>query len=71
MPYVHKILINLFIGFSIPDIDNSAHIGGLIGGILSTMAVGIKYKSTRFEMINGCILYLIYIGAVLFMVFNR
>ena len=65
------ILINLFIGFSIPDIDNSAHIGGLIGGILSTMAVGIKYKSTRFEMINGCILYLIYIGAVLFMVFNR
>ncbi len=65
------ILINLFIGFSFPGIDNSAHIGGLIGGVLSTMAVGIKYKSTRFEMINGWILYSIYIGAILFMVFNR
>ena len=65
------ILINLFIGFSFSGIDNWAHIGGLIGGVLSTMAVGVKYKSTRFEMVNGWILYLIYVGAVLFMVFNR
>ena len=65
------ILFNLLIGFSFSGIDNWAHIGGLIGGILSTMAVGVKYKSTKFEMVNGCILYLIYVGAVLFMVFNR
>ncbi|MBR3363022.1 MAG: rhomboid family intramembrane serine protease [Bacilli bacterium] len=65
------IIFNLIIGFSFSGIDNWAHIGGLIGGILSTMAVGVKYKSTKFEMVNGCILYLIYVGAVLFMVFNR
>ncbi|MGE5628282.1 MAG: rhomboid family intramembrane serine protease [Solirubrobacterales bacterium] len=28
--------INLFMGFSIPNIDNFAHMGGLIGGILCT-----------------------------------
>ena len=64
------IVINLIIGMS-PGIDNWAHIGGLVGGILSTMAVGVKYKSTTFEMINGWILYIIYIGALLFMTFNQ
>ncbi len=64
------ILINLLIGM-MPGIDNWAHIGGLIGGILATMAVGIKYKSTKFEMVNGWILYFIYIGALLFMTFSR
>ena len=64
------ILINLLIG-TMPQIDNWAHIGGLIGGLLATMAVGIKYKSTKFEMINGWVLYIVYIGAILYMVFNR
>lgn len=64
------IVINLLIGL-MPGIDNWAHLGGLIGGVLATMAVGIKYKSTKFEMVNGWILYLVYIGAVLFMTFNR
>lgn len=64
------IIINLLIGM-MPGIDNWAHIGGLIAGVLATMAVGVKYKSTKFEMINGWILYIIYIAAVLFMTFNR
>lgn len=29
------IMINLFIGFSTPRIDNNAHIGGLVGGLLA------------------------------------
>ncbi len=65
------IFINLVIGFTYTRIDNWAHIGGLIGGILSTMAVGVKYKSTRFEMINGIILYLIYILFLGYMVFFK
>ena len=63
------IILNLSLGFMLSGIDNWAHIGGLIGGVLSTMAVGIKYKSTKFEMINGVILYLIYILFLGFMVF--
>ena len=65
------IVLNLLIGFMSTGIDNWAHIGGLIGGILSTMAVGVKYKSTTFEMVNGVILYLILIGFLGYMVFVR
>ncbi len=63
------IVLNLGLGFMLSGVDNWAHIGGLIGGIFSTMAVGIKYKSTRFEMVNGVILYLIYILFLGYMVF--
>lgn len=38
---VPVILINLFIGFSVPFIDNAAHIGGLIGG--GVLALLIPY----------------------------
>ena len=65
------IVINLFIGFTVSGIDNWAHIGGLVGGILSCMAVGVKYKSSKFEMINGAIMYLIFIGFIGYMVFVR
>ena len=51
------ILINLILGFSISGIDNACHIGGLIGGYLSTMIVGIDYKSKKSETINGIIVY--------------
>lgn len=65
------IIINLIIGFASSGIDNWAHIGGLVGGILSTMALGIKYKSTKFDMINGIILYLIYILFFIYMIFIK
>ena len=54
------ILINLIIGFLTPEIDNAAHIGGLIGGILISMACGVKYKSEKYEIINGFILSIIF-----------
>ena len=63
------IVINLLLGFFISGIDIWAHIGGLIGGLLATMAVGVKYKSTTFEKINGWILYLIFIIFLSYMVF--
>ena len=64
------ILINLLFGL-MPGIDNWAHIGGLIGGLLITITLGIKYKSTKFEMINGLIITGIYIGFLLYMIFVR
>lgn len=53
------IVINLVIGFSFSGIDNFGHIGGLIGGVLTTMALGIKHKSTISEKINGTIITII------------
>lgn len=63
------ILLNLIIGFMIPGIDNSAHIGGLVGGVLATIAAGIQYKSTTFEKINGFIVLGIYIAFLIFLAF--
>lgn len=65
------IVFNLMLGFMLRGIDNWGHIGGLIGGVFSTMAVGIKYKSEKYEMVNGIILYLIYILFILYMVFFK
>ena len=63
------ILLNLFIGFSLPNIDNAAHIGGLIGGALITTALGIEDKSTTFEKTNGWIITLIFTIFVGYMAF--
>lgn len=53
------IMINLLFGFMIEGIDNFAHIGGLIGGVSSAMAVGIQHKTSTIEKINGFIISLI------------
>ncbi len=65
------ILINLILGF-LPGsgTDNFAHIGGLIGGALITMAVGIKYKSTKADQINGWIVSIILVLFLFFVAFN-
>ena len=54
-------IINLLIGFIFPGIDNFAHIGGLIGGIFITMALGIDNKTTKNTKINGYITLIIYL----------
>lgn len=56
------LVINLLIGFTTPGIDNFAHIGGLIGGYLSTMALGIEDKSNKKDKINGWIVLILLIG---------
>ncbi|MBE6152307.1 MAG: rhomboid family intramembrane serine protease [Firmicutes bacterium] len=63
------IILNLGIGFITPGIDNAAHIGGLLGGLGITMALGLKHKTTNFERTNGWIVTLIYVGFLIFMGF--
>ena len=53
------IVLNLVLGFINTGIDNFAHIGGLIGGVLATSVVGVKYKSSKSEQINGTIITII------------
>ena len=61
------IIVNLFYGFLVPGIDNFAHIGGLIGGVLMTSLVGVKYKSSRSEQINGAIMTIIFTAFLVYM----
>ena len=62
------ILINLIFGFTMSGIDNAAHIGGLIGGFLISMAVGVPNKSEKSDIINGIIMSIIYFVFLLFMI---
>lgn len=66
---VPLILFNLLLGFMLTGIDNFAHIGGLIGGVLMTIALGIKYKSSNFEKVNGWIISIIYVGFLIYLGF--
>ena len=69
---VPVVVLNLIIGFTTPGIGNAAHIGGLIGGYLISMAVGIGIdkKEQKSSRINGIIIsailtiFMIYIGFV-------
>ncbi len=63
------ILLNLALGFLIRDVDNFAHIGGLIEGIMVTSSLGVKNKSTTFEKVNGTIITLIFTGIILYIAF--
>lgn len=65
------IIINLIIGFLSPGIDNAAHIGGLVAGILLSMMLGVPDKSTKRDTINGIILTIIYIGFIIYLSFWR
>lgn len=65
------IVMNLIIGFMISGIDNASHIGGLIGGYLSSMAIGIEGKSAKKDMLNGWIvltLYLVFLSYVVLVI---
>ena len=64
------LILNLSIGFIVPNINVVAHIGGLVGGILATMALGIEKKTNTSERINGSISLAILIIFLCIMIFK-
>lgn len=65
------ILLNLILGFSIEGINNFAHIGGLVGGILVSHTLGVKYKSKNSDKVNGLVMLLIYFVFLIYMIYFR
>jgi rhomboid protease GluP len=63
------IMLNLFLGFVLNGIDNAGHIGGLIGGILLSMACGVQYKSKKQSRFNGINLTLIFTAFLIVLLF--
>ena len=63
------IVLNLLLGFCVSGIDNFAHIGGLIGGTLMSIALGVKDKSSWFERMNGWIITIIFLAFSIYMAF--
>lgn len=64
------VIINLYIGFTTPGIGNAAHIGGLIGGYIISMAVGFNDREDNNSKVHGTIIsiillaFMIYIGFI-------
>lgn len=66
---VPVIIINLVIGYLTPSIDNAAHIGGLVGGLFLSMALGVNKDDERSSKINGIITSLILLLFLIYLVF--
>ena len=68
---VPLILMNLGLGFVISGIDNAAHIGGLFGGFLISMALGVSDNKKTSDRINGTICLIILIGFLSYLLFLK
>lgn len=64
------IVYNLVLSLLIPNIDFFAHLGGLVGGYLCSMALGVSGKSKSSERINGIITSLIFIVFLCILLFK-
>ena len=63
------ILINLAFGFMVTGVDNFAHIGGLVGGLTTAMAVGLTTRSGKTDKLNGIIITILLFAFLIFMNF--
>ena len=70
-PAVSVVLLNLALGFLIPNVDISAHIGGLIGGLLIAMGIGIGDKGRKSDQINGFLVLIIMFGFMIYLLLGR
>ena len=61
------IVANLVLGFVLSGIDNAAHIGGLVGGVLITMGLGVRNHKDKTSSINGIILTILYIAFLVYL----
>ena len=66
---VPVIVINLVIGYITPSIYNAAHIGGLVGGLFISMALGVNKDDERSSKVNGIITSLILLLFLIYLVF--
>ncbi len=66
---VPLLVFNLILGAVSPGIDNFGHIGGLIGGLLTTKALGINGKTSKFNDINGIIITCLYFIGIVYLAF--
>lgn len=66
------LIINIAFGFIVPMVDNSAHIGGLVGGFFAAAAVHLpnhKKTSRQLLMVAGSVV--LFIGLYYFGLFNE
>ncbi|MEH7224562.1 rhomboid family intramembrane serine protease [Bacillus sp. JJ1566] len=60
------IIINLVLGFMIPGIDNSGHIGGLVGGFLAASIVHLPKRKEFAKRLGGLVVTIATVGALFY-----
>jgi rhomboid protease GluP len=60
------IFINLILGFLLPNVDNFAHLGGLISGIVLSIIVGLNDRTDKKMRINYLISFIL---MIIFMIY--
>ena len=63
--------VNLALGFVVSGIDVWAHIGGLLGGLLLSYALGVVNKPSKKDRTNGIIITLILVSALVYMLLAK
>ena len=68
---VPVVLINLALGFIIPNIDITAHIGGLLGGLLLSYTVNVQGKSSTKNSVNGVIILVTITSLLVYLLMHK
>lgn len=70
-PILIIIVFNVIIGFTAPQIDNSAHLGGLLAGFLSSGIVNLPNRKEMSKRIFATIGYIVIASTMVFFGFNN
>lgn len=65
------IVSNLLLSILVPGIDFFGHLGGLIGGLLTSMVIGIGDKGRKSDQINGAIVLVLMFVFMIYMTLGR
>ncbi|EQB35965.1 hypothetical protein M948_13095 [Virgibacillus sp. CM-4] len=57
--------INVVFGLVVPQIDNGAHLGGLVAGFIASAIVHLPKHRERFKQLAACIVYIILIFSII------
>ncbi|GAB2573381.1 rhomboid family intramembrane serine protease [Gracilibacillus alcaliphilus] len=59
------VILNIIFGFTIPQIDNGAHLGGLVGGFIVAAMVMLPEMKARLQQLLALVVYLMYVAGVI------
>ncbi|MGM8214115.1 rhomboid family intramembrane serine protease [Bacillaceae bacterium W0354] len=56
--------LNIVFGFTIPQIDNGAHIGGLIGGLIASQIIHLPKKNEKIKQLSATLVLVILLSGM-------
>ncbi|WP_018933852.1 rhomboid family intramembrane serine protease [Gracilibacillus lacisalsi] len=59
------VIINIIFGFSVPQVDNAAHIGGLMGGFIASGIVMLPKTKAFMQQLIAVVVYVFYLFGLL------